>query len=161
MLAMQKIGQDTKNWTDLHKLRYIYKMRKEAGLPQPDLGLLDDLALENEKNENLNLDLPNFSQENIKLNKAQDQQLLQHIFVPLKESKITEPCYFRLKPLIQKSSSLVNPFINTYKMADHYQIVKIDGDVGREVIPIGWRDSAPEHLKTHAKWRYQDAFSKL
>lgn len=163
MLALRRINE--LNWDRLEKVRYILGQREKlSGEKSKTLEkaceLLDGLIMKKTGKPPSgavrgHLDV---SQELITLSVAQKGQLLQHICIPEEVDGVGYPTFYRLKPVDddRKEKFEVRPV-----MAGQYECVKMRGDIGVEVLPIGWKSAKSGHINTHGCGRYQDAFDKL
>ena len=159
ILAMKKITD--LNWSRLHKLRYIFAMRKMAEGDNKIAQIIEEIiesAQGQEQDGKVSMDYPDLSQERISLSPRQYTQMLQHIYINESSLSAAQPYFFRLQP--SDDSKKFDPYTDP-GVADSYKCLKIAGDMGTEVLPIGWHNSAVGHIKTHGKHRYQEAFSKL
>jgi len=163
MLALRRINE--LNWDRLEKVRYILGQREKLSSEKSKTlekacELLDGLIMKKTGKPPSgavrgHLDV---SQELIKLSVGQKGQLLQHICIPELVDGVGYPVFYRLKPVDdgRKEKFEVRPV-----MAGQYECVKMRGDIGVEVLPIGWKSAKSGHINTHGCGRYQDAFDKL
>jgi len=163
MLALRRINE--LNWDRLEKVRYILGQREKLSTEKSKTlekacELLDGLIMKKTGKPPSgavrgHLDV---SQELIKLSVGQKGQLLQHICIPEKVDGVDFPVFYRLKPMDddRKEKFEIDPV-----MAEQYECVKMRGDIGVEVLPIGWKSAKSGHINTHGCGRYQDAFDKL